>query len=134
MEVNTGTIRQANKRAVSSADGQKYRTTNATSRNGMMTIDSTLVLGNTRSRATTTAPVGDLGEPPSLRPRTDRIDRSSPDPDIWWPVTGPGDPWHPKGGRPPMVRPRSAAPGVERCYRDHPGIGTERGCPSGMAL
>ena len=53
IEVNPGTIRQANNRAVSSADGQKYNSTNATSRNGMITIDSTLVPGNTRSRATT---------------------------------------------------------------------------------
>jgi len=66
IEVNPGTILQANKRAVSSADGQKYKRTNATNRNGMITIDSTLVPGNTRSRATTASPAGDIGQPPNI--------------------------------------------------------------------
>ena len=96
IEVNPGTIRQANKRAVSSADGQKYSTTNATSRNGMITIDSTLVPGNTRSLATT-APV-DIGEPPSSRPRTEPYRSGLSGSRHWLARHRAGRPMAPEGG------------------------------------
>src|SRR5664279_1149604 len=66
IEVKPGTIRQAKRRAVSSADGQKYNRTNATNRNGMITTDRTRVAGSTRSRAAKGPSEADITEPPEI--------------------------------------------------------------------
>src|SRR5664279_3508442 len=119
IDVNPGTILQANKRAVSSADGQKYKRANATSRNGMITIDSTLVPGNTRSRAATASPAGDIGEPPHITTQGRTVPtQGRRDPGFRGAVIRPGAPGtrrgrSRRGGHAPRtsVRPASPPPG-----------------------
>src|SRR5450755_737035 len=107
IEVKPGTIRHAKRRAVSSADGQKYNRTNATSRNGMITIDRIRVAGSTRSRAATGPPAADISEPPdSVAQRRTLSLRDA----VTWAFAAPsrvrafpGTPRQANGGAPPMA-------------------------------